>query len=187
MTEKLNRRQYLALNWESTVGFLGNFFAPQMEMERDFIRPPGACGELEILTSCTRCGKCREVCPEQTIALFTLNDGAKLVNTPFLNLNQSSCTFCLKCVDVCPADALSQTFFQKEPQLGYVKVEPASCLANKNVMCDYCVRACPVDGAMRIWNGVPIISKENCTGCGQCISSCIADGTPLTVKVKEYA
>jgi ferredoxin-type protein NapG len=187
MSEKLNRRQYLALNWESTVNFLGNFLAPQMELERDFIRPPGACGELEFLTSCSRCGKCQEICPEQSITLFPLNDGAKLVNTPFLNLNESPCTFCLKCIDVCPTDALSLETFQKKPQLGYVKVEPANCLAYKNVMCDYCVRACPVEGALRIEKGVPVVSKDNCTGCGQCISSCIGDGTALIVKIKEYA
>jgi ferredoxin-type protein NapG len=187
MTERYSRRQYLALNWESTVGFLGNFFAPQIEIERDFIRPPGACGEFEFITSCTRCGKCKEICPEQTIHLFTLHDGAKLVNTPFLKLNESPCTFCLKCMDVCPTDALSREAYQMNAQLGYVKVEPANCLAHKNVMCDYCVRSCPVDGAMKIENGVPIVSKQDCTGCGQCISSCIAEGIALLIRLKEHA
>lgn len=36
MTEKLNRREFLSLNFESTIGFLGNFIAPQIEVERNF-------------------------------------------------------------------------------------------------------------------------------------------------------
>ncbi|MFK9090605.1 4Fe-4S binding protein [Bacillus salipaludis] len=58
-----------------------------MEIERDFFRPPGACDELEFLTSCSRCGKCVEVCPEESILLFPLSSGARLVNTPYNSLN----------------------------------------------------------------------------------------------------
>ncbi|MCH6266799.1 4Fe-4S dicluster domain-containing protein [Neobacillus citreus] len=185
--EKLNRRQYLALNWESTIHFLGNFLAPAMELERDFIRPPGAGEELEFLTSCTRCSKCQEICPEQSIRLFALSDGAKLVNTPYMNLNESPCTFCMKCVEVCPTEALNLSDYQKCPYLGTVKVEKYSCLAYKQVMCDYCVRACPVNGAIRLEDGVPVVSKELCTGCGICITNCIAEGGALKVLQKEHS
>lgn len=185
MTERLNRRQYLALNWESTIGFLGNFLAPQMEIERDFIRPPGAGTELEFLTSCTRCGKCQESCPEGTISLFLLSDGAKLVNTPYLNLNESPCTFCGGCIDVCPTEALNERDYKAFPQLGYVKVTQEACLAFKNIMCDYCVRACPEERAIMILNGVPNVDKDYCTGCGICISHCISDGTALRILIKE--
>ncbi len=185
MTEKLNRREFISLNWESTIGFLGNFIAPQMEIERTFFRPPGALGELGFLTSCTRCGKCQEICPEQSIRMFSLQDGAKLVNTPFLDPNISPCTFCKKCVVACPTDALNETDFEARRFLGYVKVKPGFCLAYNSVMCDYCVRACPVKGAIQLENGVPVVSREQCTGCGICVSKCIAERNGLKVMLRE--
>ncbi|WP_342430851.1 4Fe-4S dicluster domain-containing protein [Neobacillus sp. FSL H8-0543] len=186
MTEKLNRREFLSLNFESTIGFLGNFIAPQIEVERNFFRPPGSCDELEFLTSCTRCGKCREICPEQSIRLFPIKSGAKLAQTPYLDPNKSPCTLCKKCMDVCPTNALNNTDFDAKPNLGgYVKVLSDSCLGYQNVMCDYCVRSCPVSGALQIVNGIPAVSNENCTGCGICVSSCIAEGSALKVIMIE--
>lgn len=185
MTDRLNRREFLNLNWESTMGFLGNFLAPQMDLERDFFRPPGSIGELEFLTTCTRCGKCKEICPEESIQLFPLSSGAKLVNTPFLDPNESPCTFCHKCIEVCSDNALNLDAYKKQPFLGYVKLHKNRCLGFQQVMCDYCVRACPVDGALRIVNGIPVISKQHCTGCGICVTSCMADGSALQVILKE--
>lgn len=181
MSEKLNRRQYLTLNWESTLNFLGNFIVPQMELERDFIRPPGACSELEFLASCTRCGKCREICPEGSILLFSLEEGAKLVNTPYMNVNESPCTFCLMCMDACPSGALNLADYQKQPRLGTVKVMQNSCLAFHEVMCDYCVRSCPEAGAITIEGGVPVVTHEACTGCGTCVTNCIVEGSALKI------
>ncbi|CAH2712869.1 Ferredoxin-type protein NapG [Neobacillus rhizosphaerae] len=185
MTERLNRREFLNLNWESTLGFLGNFLAPQMEIERDFFRPPGSCGELEFLTSCTRCGQCQDICPEQSIRLFTLENGAKLVNTPYMVPNESPCTFCKKCIEICPTGSLNLTDFAARPALGYVKVQKDRCLGYQNVMCDYCVRSCPVSGAIRIENSVPVVLIQHCTGCGICVSHCIAEGSALKVMMKE--
>ncbi|OLS40349.1 4Fe-4S dicluster domain-containing protein [Bacillus sp. MRMR6] len=185
MTDKLNRRAFLSLNWESTVGFLGNFIAPQLELERDFFRPPGACEELEFLTSCERCGKCQEVCPEQSIILFSISSGAKLVNTPYLDPNTAPCTFCKRCIDVCPTNALNASDFEVSPKLGYVQIQPNGCLAFQHVMCDYCVRACPVSGAIQIVDGIPVISRQSCTGCGICISRCIAEGSALKIKISS--
>ncbi|MFZ7943143.1 4Fe-4S dicluster domain-containing protein [Neobacillus sp. 19] len=181
MTERCNRREFLNLNWESTIGFLGNFLAPQLEIDRDFIRPPGAGSELEFLTSCTRCGKCQEVCPEQTICLFSLTSGAKLVNTPYVDPNESPCTFCLRCIEACPTEALNLADYKKRPAIGMVKVQRDSCLGNQQVMCDYCVRSCPVGGALTLVNGIPVVSEKHCTGCGICVASCIADGGALKV------
>lgn len=184
MNERYNRREFLNLNLESAIGFLGNFLVPQMEIERDFFRPPGACDELEFLTSCTRCGKCQEVCPEQCIRLFPLSCGAKLVNTPFLEPNESPCTFCQKCIEVCPTDALNLSEYKKRQSIGVVNVQNSECLGYQQVMCDYCVRACPVDGALTMENGVPVVSVQYCTGCGICVSSCIAEGSALRVTIR---
>src|SRR5690554_4549517 len=101
MNDRVNRRQFLSLNLDAGVGFLGNLFFSQVETERDFFRPPGAGDEVEFLTSCTRCGLCREVCPENSISLFALTSGAKLAQTPFLDPNVNPCTMCSKCIDAC--------------------------------------------------------------------------------------
>jgi ferredoxin-type protein NapG len=181
VTEKLKRREFLSLNWESAIGFLGNFIAPQIEVERNFFRPPGACNELEFLASCSRCGKCKEVCPEQSIRLFSLESGVKLVNTPYLEPNVTPCTLCTKCIEVCPTQSLNFSAFSASPRIGSVKVNSNYCLATKNVMCDYCVRACPNEGALELIQGAPSVSAEKCTGCGLCVTSCIADSKALKV------
>ncbi|MCL6572452.1 MAG: 4Fe-4S dicluster domain-containing protein [Bacillus sp. (in: Bacteria)] len=185
MSEKLSRREFLNLNWESTVGFLGNFLAPQIEMERDFFRPPGSCDELEFLTTCTRCGKCQNICPENCISIFTLSSGVKLVNTPFIDPNEIPCTFCKQCIDVCPTASLSYMDFRAHPFLGTVMVEKTSCLGFQQVLCDYCVRACPVYGAISIIEGIPLVSEQKCTGCGICIASCIAEEKALKIVLKS--
>lgn len=183
MTEKIKRREFLSLNWESTIGFLGNFIAPQIEVERDFFRPPGSCNELEFLTSCSRCGKCKEICPENSIRLFPLESGVKLVNTPYLEPNVTPCTLCTKCIEVCPTKSLNFPDFAVTPSIGTVQVNPEHCLAFKNVMCDYCVRACPNEGALNLVQGTPSVSIEKCTGCGICVAGCIAEETALKVRL----
>ncbi|QED47850.1 4Fe-4S dicluster domain-containing protein [Cytobacillus dafuensis] len=175
MNGKVNRRQFLSINLGATVGFLGNFIGTQIEQERDFFRPPGARNELEFLTSCSRCGKCKDICPEKVISLFTITDGAKLINTPFLNPNENPCTFCRKCVDVCPTDALSITCFLEDPSIGKAAILDKSCISFKEVMCDYCFRSCPVNGAIELIEGKPMISDDHCTGCGICVTNCISE------------
>jgi MauM/NapG family ferredoxin protein len=175
MSEKFNRREFLTLHWESSIGFLGNFLAPQMEIERNFFRPPGAVGELEFLTSCTRCSLCRDVCPEQSIRLFSLEDGAKLALTPYVNPNQIPCTLCKKCVDICPTNALNLEDFNARPYLGVANVQESFCLTSQQVMCDYCVRSCPTEGAIGLKDGKPVVSGELCNGCGICVKNCISE------------
>ena len=182
MNERINRRQFLSINLEATVGFLGNFLGTQLDQERDFFRPPGALNELEFLTSCTRCGKCKDSCPEGIINLFTLSDGAKLINTPFLNPNQSPCTFCLECVEVCPTNALSRIGLREEPSIGKAEIITNRCLAFQEVMCDYCVRSCPVKGAIVSMNGIPKVIDDNCTGCGICVANCISEQKGIVIQ-----
>lgn len=172
MSERLNRRQFFSLNLEAATGFLGNFLAPQLELERDFFRPPGAVNELEFLTTCNRCGRCKDQCPEKIINLFSISASPKLVNTPYLKPNESPCTFCQKCIEVCPTEALS---LSRSMKIGTAKIMKNTCLGYKNVMCDFCVYSCPEKGAIQLQNGKPVINEELCTGCGQCVSACISE------------
>lgn len=172
MSERLSRRQFFSVNLEATVGFLGNFFSQQLELEREFFRPPGTNSELEFLTACNRCGLCKDACPEGLISLFSLSQGAKLANTPYMDPNSTPCTFCHKCSEICPTGALDK---ENTQPIGTAVISESTCIAFKDVMCDYCVYACPVEGAIVLQNGKPSINKEKCVGCGVCVKHCIGE------------
>ncbi|RHW38020.1 4Fe-4S dicluster domain-containing protein [Neobacillus notoginsengisoli] len=183
MNGQVNRRKFLTLNLEAAVGFLGNVLLPEIEQERDYFRPPGAGDELSFLTFCTRCGVCRDVCPEQSISLFTVSSGAKLAHTPYLDPNLSPCTFCGKCIDACKVDALSKTSLSLEKAIGKARIIELNCLVYKGVICDYCVQACPRKGeAIRVENGKPLITS-GCDGCGLCVKHCISDQKAILVEL----
>jgi len=182
MEERVNRRKFLSINWGATVGFLGNFIGTQIEEERDFFRPPGAGSELDFLTSCTRCEKCKDSCPEGIISLFSLSDGAKLLNTPYVNPNKSPCTFCRKCIDVCPTGALSISSLMEKPAIGKAVVRENCCVTYQDVMCDYCVRSCPVSGTIELLDGKPFINEASCTGCGICVENCISENKGILIQ-----
>lgn len=184
MNEQLSRRQFLSLNIESSFSFLKNIIAPQLEQERHFHRPPGAGSELDFLTSCSRCGKCEDVCPVATIGLFSLEQGAKLANTPYIAPNEIPCTFCNKCIDACPTDALHEANLYKFPAVGVAKIAEKNCLAYRDVMCDHCMRSCPVDGAITIENGKPKVNLDHCNGCGLCVQGCIQEFKGIYVDVE---
>ncbi|WP_077215355.1 4Fe-4S dicluster domain-containing protein [Bacillus dakarensis] len=181
MTEKINRRKFFSMNFEASVGFLGNLLAPQFEVERDFFRPPGAYSELDFLTSCSRCGLCKEHCPENMIKLFSFSDGAQLLNTPYINPNESHCTFCNECINVCPTGALNHAGLTP---IGLAIINKNTCLTFKEVMCDYCVYSCPVQGAITLVNGKPEINKNFCNGCGACVTNCISDEKGIYISTK---
>lgn len=186
MNERLSRRSFLTLNLEATVGFLGNIIMPQIEQERNFFRPPGSGPELEFLTSCTRCTKCTEACPEKIIKMFPIHQGAKIANTPYIDPNEAPCTYCEKCIDSCPAGALSSINLSLQRSIGTAEVHEINCLAFKEIMCDYCVRSCPVEGAISLVEGKPCVNEQLCTGCGKCVESCISEDKGIFVKLPIF-
>lgn len=185
MNEDINRRSYLKLNWKASIGFLSHVIAPQIEQERDCFRPPGAGSELDFLTSCTRCGKCVEVCPEGIIRLLPTQSGATKMNTPYLDPNQSPCTFCNKCIEACPTSALDFSKLSTNSAIGKAFIRIGGCIAYQHVMCDYCVRACPLEGAINIISEIPIINEEVCNGCGICVSQCISENKGIWIRLNN--
>lgn len=52
-------------------------------------------------------------------------------------------------------------------------VQGRYCLALTS-FCAACVERCPVEGAMQVSNGMPMVVPEVCTGCGICFQVCPA-------------
>jgi ferredoxin-type protein NapG len=183
MNDRVNRRQFLSLNLDATVGFIGNLIYSQVETERDFFRPPGAGDEVDFLTSCTRCELCKKACPEESIRLFSITSGAKVVNTPFLDPNVRPCTMCGKCIEACEPGALTIKIASGNlNKIGRAEVQQSNCLTHKGIHCDYCIRVCPEEGALTIRNGKLVVNTENCTGCGLCVYRCISEAVGIWVK-----
>jgi ferredoxin len=55
-----------------------------------------------------------------------------------------------------------------------VQVRQSTCLAWQGSFCTVCSERCPVEGALRLEQGRPIIEPSACTGCGVCIQVCPA-------------
>ncbi|MCD8316918.1 MAG: 4Fe-4S binding protein, partial [Eggerthellaceae bacterium] len=49
------------------------------------VRPPGAQDESQFLALCTRCDRCRSVCPTEAIAPVAFEGGLASIRTPMMN------------------------------------------------------------------------------------------------------
>lgn len=136
------------------------------------LRPPGAIEETAFLAACTRCDACIPACPHEAIGRASprLRGAA---GTPVLNPAQSPCRMCddRPCIAACQTGALR---FDVPAKMGTAMISPLTCLAYQNTTCSACVEQCPVEGAMRMENGRPVVDPAACTGCGVCQYVCPA-------------
>jgi len=147
-----------------------------------WIRPPYALEELEFLLSCTRCGECVSACPHQVIFPLESRLGAKVVNTPALDLLNKACHLCADwpCVNVCEPQALKFPEIDEDtelalPVLAKATINTATCLPYSGPECGACQGSCPVDGAL-VWEmEKPSIIAQKCVGCGLCREACIVE------------
>ncbi len=147
-----------------------------------WIRPPYALDELEFLLACTRCGECVSICPYKVIFPLESRLGAKVVNTPALDLLNMACHLCedWPCVNVCETAALKIPDVEEGhniplPFLAKAGINTSSCLPYSGPECGACQGSCPVPGAM-IWElEKPRIDSTLCTGCAMCRQACIVE------------
>jgi MauM/NapG family ferredoxin protein len=144
-----------------------------------FLRPPGALAENEFLGRCIRCGQCAEVCPNQSINYFDLENGIAATGTPYITPREQACILCMKCGDACPTGALKPIprkaeAILRDVKMGRARVDESLCLSYQGKTCGVCYRACPLpDIAIRVGYLEQPHVLSGCVGCGLCERSCI--------------
>lgn len=135
-------------------------------------RPPGAVDEAAFLADCTRCGDCITACPPDAIVLAPEKYGAA-AGTPIINPMTSPCVMCddPPCIHACEPGVLS---FAMPLKMGTASIRDPYCLAHQGTSCTVCSEQCPVEGALAVVNGKPVINDAACTGCGVCQYVCPA-------------
>ncbi len=147
-----------------------------------WIRPPYALEELEFLLTCTRCGECISACPHQVIFPLKARLGAKVVNTPALDLLNKACHLCADwpCVKACEPKALLIDDVEEDdeitlPLLAKAMINTADCLPYSGPECGACYGSCPLPDTL-IWEmEKPRINQSTCVGCGLCREACIVE------------
>ncbi len=141
-------------------------------------RPPGAVEESQFLAGCTRCGDCITACPYQAIRLAPATDSMiasrqRIVGTPIVDADVQACLMCedFPCIAACQPGVLSPT---NPPIMGTAFITAQLCLAYQQTPCSVCSQHCPVEDVIRVDDGKPAITQDNCTGCGVCRQVCPA-------------
>ncbi len=158
------------------------------ERARHWIRPPYALTELEFLLACTRCEKCVDACPHNVIFKLSAKLGAKLVETPALDLLNKACHMCedWPCVQSCDAQALALPEPEEDeqiapPKLAIAAINEEACLPYHGPECGVCASACPLPDAMHWFMERPTINTMACTGCGLCREACILEPKAINI------
>jgi len=143
-----------------------NLLKSKFSNTQKVIRLPWVRDEFEFTEQCTRCYDCLLVCVEKIIVK---GDGG----FPEINFNKGECTFCTECVKVCSEDL----FFSIDDEPWKLKANITDdCLAVKKVVCLVCGEQCETEAISFTpkVGGVsePILSIDECTGCGACAKPC---------------
>jgi len=137
------------------------------------VRPPWAVGESEFIEGCAACVECVNACPEGIII-----SGA--AGYPEVDFRRGECTFCSECIEACPEPVL-RTDTQPPWRLRLQVTD--QCLVQQRVICQTCGDICDrhaIHFHPRIGDvAVPEIQREDCNGCGACVSACPEDALLL--------
>lgn len=153
-----------------------------------YLRPPGALTGAAFDETCSRCGKCVEVCPAKCINLSPDVVGG----LPHIVARQSPCVMCteLSCMSACPSGALVPVASPGDINMGVAVMEFDRCLRGSKKPgdstagedCRVCISDCPVgDAALGLDGYGRIQVRPGCTGCGVCERSCPTEPASIWV------
>lgn len=168
------------------------------------IRPPGALPEEDFLSTCIRCGRCVDACPNRSIVAFTAASGAPFSavpgsgedGTPVIFPRRAACNLCggdkgdmLLCTAACPSGALEPirklaSELHRDVHMGVAHVDTNLCHSYQMRSCGVCVRACPFEGkALKAaLYEQPVLDPDWCVGCGLCERACIRYPQAISVQ-----
>ncbi len=149
------------------------------------VRPPWALNESLFVESCSRCSDCISACPQGII--FTGDAGF-----PEVSFKQGECTFCTDCIKVCKTGALDASALSQQTALQAWNLDvsfQSNCLSLNSVVCRACGDNCEAQ-AIRFKLKVggisePLISQDDCTGCGACVAVCPVDAVKIKSQLAE--
>ncbi len=75
------------------------------------------------------------------------------------------------CIPACEPGVLTTDAPLK---MGTAGIRVPNCLAHQGTFCTVCSERCPVEGALEVVDGKPVVHDEICTGCGVCQHVCPA-------------
>jgi len=163
------------------------------------LRPPGALPEDDFLSTCIRCMRCVDACPNHAIQSLPSDAGRESAGTPYLQPREQSCMLCsrvpgdyLRCTEVCPSGALQPIqktieSIQANVRMGVAKIDFNLCYSYNNYTCGTCYHACPLQGTaikIGLWERPQVVDEE-CIGCGLCERACIRYPQAIRVEAVE--
>ncbi len=201
LAEAMNRRDFFkqAASIGASIGgcaFFAGLFGPSGTGVAA-LRPPGALSEDDFVSTCIRCLRCVDACPNK--ALTPTPTGGVDGGTPTMQPRVAACMLCmdtdgdyLKCTEACPSGALRLTRKDADEirdtvKIGVAEIDTGLCYSYNNWSCGACFRACPLAGeALTLGNWErPIVHPDKCVGCGCCERSCIRYPHAIRVRPVE--
>ena len=151
---------------------------PAPRFRTDWLRPPGAVGEVEFADRCTKCADCLKACPFGSIVAHP-KDGF-----PIIFADLAPCHLCedLPCIAACATDALVSVASRGEVAMGLAVVSHRDCTAGQG--CHACVSQCPTQAlAMDFVEYRLSVTAERCVGCGLCEHTCKTVNDRVAIRV----
>lgn len=145
------------------------------------VLPPGAGKRSDFSRKCVGCELCVKNCPGECLKPSTK---LKSFGQPEMDFALGHCILgCTKCGEVCPARALEKLDEETKlnTHMGFAVWHQERCLRKtEGVHCSACIRKCPVKAIHEV-EGVLVVDKDKCVGCGACEHVCAARPVPAFV------
>ena len=149
------------------------------------VLPPGAGDRETFYRKCVSCQLCIANCPGKCLVQST---DLSTFGQPVMDFRRGYCLdTCVRCGEICPELALRKLQAVQRPNVhvGEAVWTKDRCIrTTEGDQCTACVRKCPVR-AIHLVQGIPVVDRQKCIGCGACEHVCPARPLPA-IYVKGY-